>query len=206
VPALIGSRHELLRRVDRVLAIGDRARRRVSLAGATTAVGAIVMLSAQLNTMRGFSELVEIVFPQVSRPAIAIQRAPVTARLTPDTTDDHATDARATDGRAPEALNAPSVLIAPDASNAPDAPVASAFALDAQIASADKPVAFDLSAREFPGAYSLPGAPVNASTERSNPWQALATPGVEIASSARKISMGVAGVFTRAGVSLARSF
>ena len=69
VPALIGSRHDLLLRVDRVLAINGRARRSVSLAGATTAACAMVMMSAQLQATRGFSEIVEIVFPidQVQR-------------------------------------------------------------------------------------------------------------------------------------------
>ena len=43
VPALIGSRHELLRRVDRVLAINGKARRRVSIAGAATAACAMVI-------------------------------------------------------------------------------------------------------------------------------------------------------------------
>jgi hypothetical protein len=34
----------------------------------------------------------------------------------------------------------------------------------------------------------------------------VATPGVEIASAAKKTSVGIASVFSRAGVSLARSF
>ena len=65
VPALIGSRNELLRRVDRVLAINGKARRSVSIAGAATAVCAMVIMSLQLQTVRGFSEIVEIVFPDV---------------------------------------------------------------------------------------------------------------------------------------------
>jgi hypothetical protein len=34
----------------------------------------------------------------------------------------------------------------------------------------------------------------------------MAAPGIEIASAARKTSIGIANVFSRAGVSLARSF
>jgi hypothetical protein len=52
----------------------------------------------------------------------------------------------------------------------------------------------------------MPDAAVVAPASQRNQWQAFATPGVEIASSAKKISVGVASVFSRAGVSLARSF
>ena len=52
----------------------------------------------------------------------------------------------------------------------------------------------------------MPDATVVPPISQRNQWQALATPGVEIASSAKKISIGVASVFSRAGVSLARKF
>jgi BlaR1 peptidase M56 len=218
VPALIGSRHELLRRVDRVLAMNGRARRRVSLAGATTAVCAMVMMSAQLQTMRGFSEIVEIVFPidhvqrvqgmqwvqevqevrgeqwvrgvQEVRGVQWVQqvqevRGPLSVQPAPQTLERVRTATLVPD--APIALEAPD-----SAPIAPTAPI--------------RPIAPGLSTRIFPGAYSLPDAAVASPISQRNQWQALATPGVEIAESARKISVGVASVFSRAGVSLARSF
>jgi len=44
------------------------------------------------------------------------------------------------------------------------------------------------------------------SADAGSRWSALGTPGIEIASAAKKTSVGVANVFSRAGVSLARSF
>ena len=58
----------------------------------------------------------------------------------------------------------------------------------------------------FAGVYPVPDAPVASSADAPIRWNALGTPGVEIASAARKTSVGVANVFSRAGVSLARSF
>jgi len=220
VPALIGRRHDLLRRVDRVLAINGRARRSVSLSGATTAACAMVMMSAQLQTTRGFSEIVEIVFPQVrnasvwtagealgatdglllvlagSHPSSLSLGGSSSTRYPPA---GHPKAAAALGAPAPRSGRGRFAPIAPDA--APIAPVAP-IAPTAPVT----PIAPGLSARVFPGTYSLTGAPVDASTERSNQWRVIATPGVEIAASAKKISIGVASVFSRAGVSLARSF
>ena len=195
VPALIGSRHELLRRVDRVLAINGRARRRVSFAGATTAACAMVMMSAQLQTMRGFSEIVEIVFP-IDRVEWVqeVQRVQRVQRVREVRGVREVREVRGV-REAPRRLPSDSAPIAPVAPNAPIAPTA-------PIA----PIAPDLSARTFAGAYPMPDAAVVAPASRRNQWQALATPGIEIAASAKKISVGVASVFSRAGVSLARSF
>lgn len=196
VPALIGSRHELLRRVDRVLAINGRARRSVSLVGATSAACAMVLMTGQLNTMRGFSEIADVVFPmhQLQRVQFvhsmrglqAVQQ--VRERLPLQT----APDAR-------ERLRSDTLTIAPDAAPVAPTPPVTPPSLVA-------PIAPGLSGRVYPGAYSLPDAPVDAPEQRSMHWRALAAPGVEIASSAKRISVGVAGVFSRAGVSLARSF
>ena len=231
VPPLIGGRHELARRVDRLLAIHGQARRDVSRVGATVAACAIVMMSAQLQTARVFAEIAEIVLPQVSAPMIAVYTVRLSAAARqmqasfgetrhslgeggkPDTTDNYAS------------AFAPELHIAsadrPNAPDAPNAPVASAFAPELHIASADRPNAPNapnapnLSARAFPGAYSLTVAPLAstfaptahiASVDKPIPWRALAAPGVEIASAAKTTSVGIANVFSRAGVSLARSF
>ena len=67
VPALIGGRHELERRVDRLLAARGKARRNVSLSAASVAACAMVLVSVQFQGARGFAEIAEIVFPHVTR-------------------------------------------------------------------------------------------------------------------------------------------
>jgi beta-lactamase regulating signal transducer with metallopeptidase domain len=217
VPALIGDRHDLLRRIDRVLAINGRAQPRVSVAGVTAAVCAMVLTSVLLQTMRGFSEIVEIVLPQVRSvsvwtepPMLGTSDGLFLALAGPHPRSLSLGGASSTrfppagHPNAAAALGAPAprsgrrrFAPAPDAAPmAPTAPMASA---------PTAPLAADLSARVFPGAYTLHETPADASTERSQ-WRVIATPGLEIASSAKKISTGVAGIFSRAGVSLARSF
>ena len=68
VPALFGSRHDLVRRVDRLLAVKGQARRNVSLAGAIAAACAMVVMSVQLQSVLRFAEIAEIVFPSVAQP------------------------------------------------------------------------------------------------------------------------------------------
>jgi hypothetical protein len=70
----------------------------------------------------------------------------------------------------------------------------------------DLPVELRLPARIFVGAYSFPSQTAAVPADRAHPWRAVGTPGLEIASVARKTSVGLAGVFSRAGVALARSF
>jgi beta-lactamase regulating signal transducer with metallopeptidase domain len=197
VQAFLGRRHDLEQRVDRLLAIKN-PRRNVSVAGAVIAVCAMAVISAQMQTVRVFEEIAEIMLPHVSAPMISVYNAtalretPATVRLAqiavrlkPDTTYDAA----------------PFVPELEIATAAPDAPM--------------------LSARIFAGAYSLPNAPSApiapnapvfahelqiASADKPNPWRAVAAPGLEIAAAAKKTSLGIASVFSRAGVSLARSF
>ena len=204
VPALLGGRHNLVRRVDRLLTVKQPCRR-VSLVAATVSACAIVVISVQLQGMHVFAEIGEILLPQVSRPVVVIDGAAAAVRLKPDT-----------DNYAPYAPNAPN---APDAPNAPGAPITSAFAPEPQIGTSVEADAPSLSARAFPGAYSLLDAPIapNApiapiapnppnAPNAPNSWRAMATPGIEVASAAKKTSVGIAGVFSRAGVSLARRF
>ncbi len=203
-PALFGTRHDLLRRVDRLLRFKGQARRNVSFAGAIAAALALVVSSVHLQGLR-FAEIVDVVLPSVARPIMAVydeatialgelpvslesrsNTASLPANRTTDTTDD---------GR-----SEPNVPVAPmrrDASAmgafptpiGPTAPIAPAVAPSVT----------------FAGVYPVPYAPVRSSADAIR-WSALGTPGVEIASAARKTSVGVANVFSRAGVSLARSF
>jgi beta-lactamase regulating signal transducer with metallopeptidase domain len=190
VPALIGRRHELVRRVDRILAMRRNARAHVSLAAAAVAAFVMVTASVHLQSLR-FAELAEIILPHVSSPLLTmpdevkgVAQLPVTVRLKPDPAYEQATAADAS--HAPGARKARS---APGARNAPGAPSA--------------PNAPSLSARIFTGAYDAPLAPLALlaplAPNAPNQW-------VQIGTTAKKTSLGIAGVFTRAGASLARSF
>ena len=60
---------------------------------------------------------------------------------------------------------------------------------------------------DAPSAPLAPVAPIAPIAPlASGPWTTFASTGIEVASIAKKTSTGVASVFSRAGVSLARSF
>ncbi len=201
-PALISSRHELVRRVDRILALNARGRRRVSLLGATAAASALAAMSAQLQSVPGFAELADIVLPPISGPVASLYPATMTrpdmagtgharVRLKPDTPIDSTRD---------------TTLDAPIASNPPAAPALVAPPEVIAPVAAIAPVVTGLTARVYAGVYSS-STPQDASAADSpNRWNALATPGVEIAATAKKTGLRVANGFSRAGVSLARRF
>jgi len=94
--------------------------------------------------------------------------------------------------------------VAPAESVAFAAPVAP-IGLAVPIA-ASGPVAPTVPSVTFAGVYTLPDAPVARSVDAPSRWSTLGTPGVEIASAAKKTSVGVANAVSRAGVSLARRF
>jgi len=206
-PALFGTRHDLVRRVDRLLKLKGQARRHVSFAGALAAALALVMSSVHLQGLR-FAEIADVVIPSVARPitavydeaTLALAELPVaaeirsnTAGLSADTTT-HTTD----DGR-----SEPNVPIAPIAR---DVAAAGAFSAPVAPIAPFAPVAPIVRSVPFAGLYPVPTASVTSSADASVRWSALGTPGVEIAAAAKKTSLGVANVFSRAGVSLARSF
>ena len=121
IPTLFNGRHDLVRRVDRLLMIKGKTRRKVSFVRAAAAMAATALITAQLHGVR-FAELAEIVLPHVSGPAlvayntatIAPDEIPfVVARLKPDTTDE-----------AQNATNGPAASVA-------SASAASTFALRA---------------------------------------------------------------------------
>jgi beta-lactamase regulating signal transducer with metallopeptidase domain len=199
-PALLERRHELIRRVDRLLDTNGTARRNVSLAGVAAAACAIALMSSQLHGVR-FAEIAAIVLPHVPGPMMALYGGPTVAiaqmpviprRVRLEANTPAAVELNTTDNAA--ALD----FIATDAPNArpaPDAPVLSARAFHSLAPIApDAPIA-PVAPVAAPVAPVAPVAP--------NRWS---SPGIEIASAAKKTSMGVANVLSRAGVSLARSF
>jgi beta-lactamase regulating signal transducer with metallopeptidase domain len=192
---LLGRRHEIVRRVDRLLTLKGKARRKVFLIRATAGVFVMAVTSTQLTGVR-FAEIADIVLPRVPPPMIAVYNEatitltemPVLVRLKPDTTS-AASLIVPGDSRG---LNAPGAPNTPNATNAPNAPSSPVAAIPSSVA--------------FPGIYSAPGVPAASSADTPNRWSVLGTPGVELASAAKKTSIGIANVFSRAGVSLARSF
>jgi beta-lactamase regulating signal transducer with metallopeptidase domain len=193
VPALVGTRHELVRRVDHLLSLRGTTRRSVSLAAATAAACAMAVMSAQLQSMR-FAEIGDIALPQVVGPMQAIYGALATVPLKPDSTDDYAPVARV-------AVMAPHTPISPDAPIAPITPHAPIAPITTHA-----PIAPIAPSFTFAGVYALPDTPAADPVVSPNPWSVLAEPGVEIASAAKRTGITVANAVSRAGVSLARSF
>jgi beta-lactamase regulating signal transducer with metallopeptidase domain len=206
VPAFLGGPHDLVRRVERLLTLRE-ARRNVSLVAATTSACAIVMISAQLHAMHVFAEIADIVMPMVRVEPVRwvqlVQRVQETrpVKQLPDAREYSRSSTRAPGARTSLVPDVPDVV----PTIAPAAPIA--------------PVASSLSAHAFPGAYSLPDASITPTAPIApialvapnapvafGRWRAVATPGVEIAAAAKSTSVGIASVFSRAGVSLARSF
>lgn len=195
VPAFLGGPQDLVRRVERLLTLKE-ARRNVSLLAATASACAIVMISAQLHATHVFAEIADIVLPMVQVQPVRwvqfVQRVEPVQEASPMEQLPDARDYSHAASGAPARTSVAPVV--PDV-----APIA--------------PVASSVSARAFPGAYSLPDLSITptaaiAAVAPSAPgrWRAVATPGVEIASAAKKTSVGIASVFSRAGVSLARRF
>ena len=207
-PALFGTRHELVRRVDRLLKLKGQARRNVSFAGAIAAALALVVSSVHLQGLR-FAEIADVMIPSVARPILvvydeattALMELPVDVELRLNGVRPQ-TDPPTTARIAPAAPAESVAFSRPVASSAPIAPIAP-FAPIAPIAPVASPVAPSV---PFTGVYPVPDAPVASSVDAPIRWSALGTPGVEIASAAKKTSVGVANVFSRAGVSLARRF
>jgi beta-lactamase regulating signal transducer with metallopeptidase domain len=195
-PTLIGGRHELVRRVDRVLAMNGTARRDVSFAAAAAAACAIALTSAQLQTVHGFAEIAEIALPRVSRPKIAAYAEAASPGTEIPTT---VPLKRLAGRRAP--LTIPLFVAA--------RPIQASFGGTGRRvgdgANLDTMPMETLEARSFKPSYAPPSI-VPAPGVQPSRWQALAAPGIEVALAAKKTSVGVAKALSRAGASLGRSF
>jgi beta-lactamase regulating signal transducer with metallopeptidase domain len=214
LPTLFTGRHDLVRRVDSLLKIKGRTRRNVSFVRAAAAMLVMAVVSTQLEGIR-FAELADIVLPDVAS-AFALRASgdmPVSSALAlRDLAERPIASAFAGDAlanRSPlrrdkPALESSTFALRPGADRSlPDKPGESTFDASAFAAAPlrrDEPTVASVS---FTGVYPAPSVP---SVVPSNRWSALGTPGVEIASAAKKTSIGIANTFSRAGVSLARSF
>ena len=184
-PALLEKRYELVQRVDRLLKLKGTVRRNASVIGVAAATIAIAASATQIRAVR-FAEIAEVVLPSVARPIIAEYDEPV-ARLVPEMVLREVRPVPIHEKiRVPLTAGAISPAapgsVAPLASLTPVAP-----------------------STAFAGVYAAPRGSVEAPPDAKG-WSALGAPGVEIASAAKKTSVGMASFFSRAGVSLARSF
>src|SRR5262245_11470288 len=116
IPTLLDGRHDLVRRVDRLLTIKGKTRRNVSFARAAAVLFAMAMISTHLQEIR-FAEIADLVLPDVARPALIAHNHPETFAGT------HADALAPGAPTAPVAPNAPSP-VAPNAPDTPNAPVA----------------------------------------------------------------------------------
>jgi beta-lactamase regulating signal transducer with metallopeptidase domain len=212
-PALFGTRHDLVRRVDRLLKLKGKARRNVSFAAAIAAALALVVSSAQLQALR-FAEIADVVLPGVTRPIMAVyDNATLALTELPVDVEIRSNPVGFTEGTVTRTTHdprsEPNVPVAPISH---DAAAVESFSAKVSTLAPTAPVALIASfapiapSVPFAALYPMPNAPVASSADAPIRWSALGTPGVEIASAAKKTSVGVANVFSRAGVSLARSF
>ena len=193
-PTLFDARHDLVRRVDRLLQIKGKTRSKVSLVRAAMALILMAVASAQLQGIR-FAEIADIVLPHVAMPRLLAHNG---ATIPSGVASAFAPTSLIATAEKPNApAFAPTATAdkrnAPDAPNAPNAPNVPAQS-------------FVTPSVAFAGVYPTPVGPAARPIDQRNSWSALGAPGVEIAAAARKTSVGVANVFSRAGVSLARSF
>ena len=187
--AFVGHRHELRRRVDHLLAIRGKTRRRMSLAGAAAAAVAITGLSASMQGV-GFAEIEAVIFPidavqrlqqmQQAHGVRGVQQArrQQHVRPVPEVQPVRKEPVRSTDSEMEESRPDPLV-----ASRSPIATTIDARAFHPRTGTAIAPIASSIA------------APIAPDHSRMG-----------IATVAKKTSIDVAKVFSRAGVSLARRF
>ena len=82
VPALLGAQHDLVRRVNRLLAVKGRTRRHVSLTAVTVTACAMVVVSSRLNAVPLIGGHVDMALPQVTGPGVPMAGAAIPQRDT----------------------------------------------------------------------------------------------------------------------------
>jgi len=205
-PALLGSRPELVRRVERVLSI-ENPQRHVSVHALGAALCGIAACSLQLQSVGTFSEIGDTVFPQVRSEAARADMAGMVpaegmfAGIVARRDSGNVKVSRRVDDRRGESPQLDGFSVPAGTGEAPTPVVPNPAA-----APADALASVEIAGRTFAGAYPLRDTAPSLAPSGSVPWKALAAPGLEIASAAKKTSIGVATAFSRAGVSIARSF
>jgi beta-lactamase regulating signal transducer with metallopeptidase domain len=204
-PALFTRRRELVYRVNRLLALKGRTRRDVSALGALAGACALAIVTVQLRAIPLVGEFVELA------PAVTVRLAAFAP--TPLVEVRHGrVEALRAKVEEPMAVEKPETAAFTTARIVRDEPLkppnpqnlTNPRTQHESIA----PVAPDptvISARSFDGHYTVAARP-SAAAEARAPWQVAGAVGAEMGASARKTSLVIANAFTRAGVSLARTF
>ncbi len=196
----LGGQHDLVQRVNRLLAVKGRTRRKISLVAVTSLGCAIVLISSQLNAVPLLGDSVELLLPQVAGASgVGLLASTFALRATADKPADRPARQVSRTHKPAFALTShvamagkpyePHELYEPNEPNELNAPSAPSF----------------LTARSFEGAYERPFVP-QATPNSTNGWRAVATPGLAVAEAARKTGVGLAGAVSRASVALARRF
>ena len=195
VPALLGTRSDLLRRVDRVLDMRGRASRRVSPGALASAVSVMAVASVYMQGVQ-LAEIAEIVFPTGH-----VQQVEPTSFPGPGSQQyEFTVDALFA---APVVASTPLAPAASDISFAPLAPAEPVVQTLPAVAGSNAPLA---NSRAISGVYAVPEAAAVAHSGEPARWNAITEPSRDIASAATKTGKRIAAGVTRAGVSLARSF
>lgn len=200
-PALLGKRYELVRRVERLLALRGSARRHVSFAGMAAATVAITVSAAHIQAVR-IAEIAEVVLPSVARPIFVAYDAGL-VRLAPEMVELNPEGVRLK----PQVvrLKPQLVRLKPDTTYGEVSSADTMYVPTTAAAAPVAPTAPTAPSIAFAGVYSGPRTSVEPGSEPKG-WSALGAPGVEITSAAKKTSSSIASLFSRAGASLARSF
>jgi hypothetical protein len=198
-PTLFGTRHQLVRRVDRLLSPNCRLRT-PSFAAAMVCMCALAAVSTHVSAIPLVGEMIAVTLPHVIVPEMTLLTL---------TQPELATASVASVGRA---VVRPTVRLKPDTTyrgtpggrERPDTTSEIADLDDRGKADASTPPQLIVS-KAFAGAYAVLHAPSDRASSDSG-WQRAAAAGTQIGETAEKASVRLANAFTRAGVSLARRF
>ena len=180
----------------------------MSVIGAFAGACALVIVFVQLRAIPLVGELAEVV------PAVAVRLKLDTTYFAPPNPESPQTDepTEPTNPRTPEPANPRTDELANRRTHEPtnprtDEPPNRRTHEPTEPDEPTEPTEPDLSLsrRSFDGRYVVAELPAAAPEDRA-PWQLAGAVGTEIGASARKTSVGIAKAFTRAGVSLARTF
>jgi beta-lactamase regulating signal transducer with metallopeptidase domain len=199
MPALFRRKHEVIRRIERLLTMREKVQPAVSLAGIVAAIVLIAGLSG-LRAVPLVGELGEIAAPLAElRPVRALR--PATSRAVVA-----AVPAPEVRSREPRAVVSQHRERAQEQARPVETiPVATGVAAAIQ---PDAPVGM-LDARVIHGSYA-PGTfgndPPHTSSDRPGTWTRVGMAAAQIGIGAGKTGVSIGGMFSRAGTSLARPF
>jgi hypothetical protein len=189
-PALFQRKRDLLRRVERLLAVKGRTRRKMSTLNALIGTCALLALTTHLQAMPLVEEIGEILLPSVGGPEARVADFPVRPSAVARMNSARVGAARRGEGPKPDITDLPvrlSAVARVDPASFGETPVA----LGADLARNEDPPT--IVSRRFETQYSI--AATTGPTQATSPWDKASAAGVRFAEG-----------LTRAGVSVARRF